>query len=69
MLPVWSKKADDIKGYFPAGQWEHIWTGERITGPATVRVGAPLGKPAAFTRIGGARSDEIKAALAPVTGR
>ncbi|MFT4975498.1 MAG: alpha-glucosidase [Myxococcota bacterium] len=69
VLPVWKKKDTEVKGYFPAGQWEHIWTGERITGPGTFRIEAPLGKPAAFIRAGGPQSEAIKAALAPVTGR
>lgn len=69
VLPVLDRKATDVKGYFPAGQWEHIWTGETITGPGTFRITAPIGKPAAFLRSGGASSAQIKVALSPVTGR
>lgn len=69
VLPVWKKKDTDVKGYFPAGQWQHIWTGTTISGPGEFRVEAPLGKPAAFVRVGGEKTDAIKAALSPITGR
>ena len=36
--------------YLPRGTWSHLWTGERIEGPAHVLAHAPLGEPAIYVR-------------------
>jgi len=36
--------------YLPEGSWLHLWTGERLDGPAHVLAHAPLGEPAVYVR-------------------
>ncbi len=36
--------------YLPAGEWFHVWTGERFEGGQTVMVDAPIGSPPVFSR-------------------
>ena len=36
--------------YLPSGSWFHLWTGERVDGPAHILVRAPLGQPAIYAR-------------------
>ncbi len=50
--------------YLTAGQWEHIWTGEKFNGPSWVEVKAPLGQPPAFLRVGGKQEAVIRKGLA-----
>lgn len=46
----------------PPGRWVHVWTGRVYTGPRTITVASPLGRPAVFTRPGRLRNLIIKAA-------
>jgi alpha-glucosidase len=46
----------------PPGRWVHEWTDRAYTGPRTVTVSSPLGRPAVFVRPGPLRSLIIKAA-------
>ena len=36
--------------YLPEGAWLHLWTGERLDGPAHVLAHAPLGEPAVYIK-------------------
>ncbi len=36
--------------YLPGGTWFHLWTGERLDGPAHVLAHAPLGQPAVYVK-------------------
>ncbi|MEL6345093.1 MAG: alpha-glucosidase [Myxococcota bacterium] len=67
VVPVWEKKAVEVKGYFPAGRWENIWTGAIVQGPKWEKVPAPLGQPAAFYRVGSAREQQLRDALKDIT--
>ena len=69
VLPVLQKKATRVKGYFPNGQWRHIWTGKIYEGKQWHKVSAPLGKPAAFVLVGGEWSQRILEALTLVTDK
>ncbi len=66
VVPVIEKSQKKVKGYFPAGNWEHIWSGKVYKGKQWHTVDAPLGKPAAFIKVGGNRSEDIKKMLAPI---
>lgn len=34
--------------YLPEGEWTHLWSGEVVTGPASLRIEAPLREPPVF---------------------
>ncbi|MBV9278952.1 MAG: DUF5110 domain-containing protein, partial [Chloroflexi bacterium] len=36
--------------YLPRGVWFHLWTGERVEGPAPILAHAPLGEPAIYVK-------------------
>ena len=56
VAPVTTEGATSREVYFPPGEWFHVFTGERVTGPATRSIEAPLGTPPVFSR-GADRTD------------
>lgn len=52
VAPVLIEGATSREVYFPAGEWFNFWTGERIVGPQSVRVEAPLDVLPLFVRGG-----------------
>lgn len=50
--PVVVKDAESVEVFLPAGNWEHLLTGESYTGRQVVEIAAPLGAPAVFVREG-----------------
>ncbi|PKL17160.1 MAG: alpha-glucosidase [Spirochaetae bacterium HGW-Spirochaetae-5] len=63
ILPVVEKGEDEVKGYFPAGSWKHVFTGEIVEGEKFHTVKAPIGRPAAYVKTGGKWSDRIYTAI------
>ncbi|HNF25035.1 MAG TPA: alpha-glucosidase [Leptospiraceae bacterium] len=59
VLPVVKKGADSVEGYFPEGEWTHIFTGKKYPGGKFHDVDAPLGTPAVFAKTGGEWSSKI----------
>lgn len=59
MFPVVKSGDDTVEGYFPAGEWVHLLTGETVSGGVFKEVNAPIGTPAVYVRKGGAWSDRI----------
>lgn len=59
VLPVIEKGEVKVTGYFPAGKWKNIFTGETMEGGKYHTVQAPTGKPAAFVKSGGKWSERI----------
>ncbi|HMZ62321.1 MAG TPA: hypothetical protein PL048_26350, partial [Leptospiraceae bacterium] len=53
------KGADSVEGYFPEGEWTHIFTGKKYPGGKFHDVDAPLGTPAVFAKTGGEWSSKI----------
>ena len=57
MAPIVVKGETSRKVYFPEGQWQHLFTGEVVTSVGFYKeVLCPLGKPAAYKRIGAGHS-------------
>lgn len=52
LAPVVKEGAVSVEVAFPEGQWEHIFTGHRYSGRQLSMIPAPLGRPAAFVRVG-----------------
>ena len=52
IAPVVTQGATEIEVAFPAGEWEHLLTGEKFQGHTVVKVYAPIGTPAVFVRVG-----------------
>lgn len=50
VAPVLEEGATSRSVYLPAGEWFHLFTGERFDGGTTVEVDAPIGTPAVFGR-------------------
>ncbi len=50
--PVVTEGATTVRVRFPAGEWEHLFTGQAVAGRCTREVDAPLGTPAVFVRRG-----------------
>ena len=59
VLPVIKKGDTKVEGYFPEGNWKHIFTGKIYQGGKSQKIDAPLGQPAAFVREGGKWSEKI----------
>jgi sulfoquinovosidase len=60
VLPVITQDAKEVYGYFPKGEWEHLFSDKVVTGGKFKKVPAPLGKPAVYVKKGGKWSDKIK---------
>jgi alpha-glucosidase len=50
VAPITRPGVEHRHAYLPAGSWHHLWTSERIDGPAHVLSHAPLGRPAVYVR-------------------
>ena len=64
VAPVVTEGAADVQVFFPEGEWEHLFTGERFSGRQVLTVAAPIGTPAAFGRVG--KIPEVVAAVRDV---
>jgi alpha-glucosidase len=56
VAPVLDKGVDEVVVIIPPGEWRHWWTGDVYSGTPegkVIRIAAPIGQPAAFTRVGG----------------
>ena len=53
MAPIFVKGVTSRKVYFPAGTWEHFFTGEKIISGKGFwkEVDAPLGTPAVYKKV------------------
>jgi sulfoquinovosidase len=52
IAPVVTEGAQDVEVRFPAGKWEHVFSGKTYEGQSIQTVDAPVGMPAAFARQG-----------------
>ncbi len=59
VAPVTEEGATEVSVTFPPGEWRHILTGEVFPGDQQTMVGAPLGQPAAFVKVGDRVGDRI----------
>jgi alpha-glucosidase len=50
VVPVFAAGRSDVKVYLPEGEWVHLWTKRRSSGPSHETWPSPLGYPAAFYR-------------------
>ncbi len=66
VAPIVKPGEDDIDVYLPNGDWEHVWTGKVYKGNTSVEVDAPIGKPAAFIRLGGKNENLLKKAFSTI---
>ncbi|WP_062219636.1 alpha-glucosidase [Aureimonas sp. D3] len=58
VAPVWREGETSREVYLPEGaDWEHVWSGARYGGGATIPVEAPLRRPPVFIRQGSAWAD------------
>jgi alpha-glucosidase len=64
--PVLEKGATEVRVKFPAGEWEHLLTGQPFPGRATAMVPAPMGTPAVFIRKG--RAGDMAAEVRKIHG-
>lgn len=67
VAPVLDPGRDEVRAYLPAGEWVHLWTGERFGNPergSFQTVKAPIGRPAVFFRSGSAVGQRFRAQLA-----
>ncbi|MBV9941419.1 MAG: alpha-glucosidase [Solirubrobacterales bacterium] len=62
VAPAFAPGVTRTRVELPPGRWVHVWTGRVYTGPRTVTVASPLGRPAVFTRSSRLRSVIVKAA-------
>ena len=62
VAPAFAPGVTRTRVTLPPGRWVHLWTGRVYTGPRTVTVSSPLGRPAVFVRPGRLRGLIIKAA-------
>lgn len=54
VCPVVEPGAESWPVALPQGDWIDFWTGERLTGPRTIEVAAPLDRIPVFVRAGAA---------------
>lgn len=54
VMPVTEKGATTVSGYFPAGEWIHLFYGNTFLGNRWQEIRAPFGVPAVFLRKGAA---------------
>jgi alpha-glucosidase len=62
VAPVLDPNRDAVAVYLPAGEWIHVWSGERfgrIDQGTHVTVDAPLGEPAIFYPVGSAVGEQF----------
>ena len=52
VLPVTERSAEVVSGYFPEGDWIHLFHGTELKGGRWNDVRAPIGSPAVFIRKG-----------------
>jgi alpha-glucosidase len=52
VAPVLEEGRNSRAVYFPRGEWYNFWTNEKISGPASVNVSAPIDTIALFVRAG-----------------
>ncbi|XP_039009645.1 sulfoquinovosidase-like [Hibiscus syriacus] len=61
VVPVLDKGKKNVKAYFPIGEtciWQHIWTGQQYHKQGSEAfVGAPIGYPAVFVKVGSTVGD------------
>jgi sulfoquinovosidase len=62
VAPAFAPGVTRTRVALPPGRWVHVWTGHVYTGPRSVTLSSPLGRPAVLTRPGPLRSVIIKAA-------
>lgn len=58
LIASWTKPSDRREFasrsiWIPPGEWENLWTGERVTGPQSVQMPAPIHQLPMFARCGG----------------
>ncbi len=58
VAPVLDPGAGEVEVVMPAGEWRHIW-GETTYTAGRHTVAAPIGRPAAFARVGSAVADQL----------
>jgi alpha-glucosidase len=66
VVPVLDEGQLKVRAYLPAGEWVHVWSGQRfgdINKGLYVEVDAPLGKPAVFHRAGSAAGEKFTSDL------
>lgn len=59
VLPVVVSGDDKVKGYFPEGDWQHLFTSEVVKGGKFLEVNAPIGTPAVYVKKGTSWSEKI----------
>jgi len=62
VAPVLDEGQTKVHLYLPAGEWVHLWSGQRygnINKGMYVEVDSPLGKPAVFYRAGSAVGEKF----------
>lgn len=59
VAPVTEAGATQLKVYFPAGEWVHLWSGKFFSGGSYQTVDAPLGVPAVFYRQGSPWGEDL----------
>lgn len=69
VIPVVKPEVEFVEGYFPEGQWEHVFTGEVLRGRRQHLISTPLGQPAVFLKRGGKWSDRLRSAFEAVGAR
>jgi alpha-glucosidase len=62
VAPTFHPGQNRTRVVLPPGRWVHLWTDRAYTGPRTVTVSSPLGRPAVFVRPGPVRHLIINAA-------
>ncbi|MFK7827767.1 MAG: alpha-glucosidase [Oligoflexales bacterium] len=63
ICPATQEGISELDGYFPNGYWQSIWSDEIFEGPKWHKIPAPLGQPAAFTRLSGKWSKSIRSSI------
>jgi alpha-glucosidase len=60
IAPVIEKGALSRRVYFPAGEWENVWTHQVVKGGAYETINAALGYPPVYVRVGGIWSERLR---------
>ena len=66
VAPVLDKGQTQVRAYLPAGEWLHLWSGQKYGDPVKgtyVTVDAPIGRPAVFYRTGSEAGEAFAASL------